>query len=91
MCRLDQFFTKPHITLSCWESLCPVLYKLTGEKINDPYFIEPSAGDGAFYDLLPEKKIEPAWMFILAEKSLWSRIFLPGLTAPAFTNGRTQS
>ncbi len=49
---LDQFFTRSDIANMCWNSLCehmqedgidPALYK----------FIEPSAGLGAFYDLLP--------------------------------------
>lgn len=53
MRQLDQFFTKREIALSCWESLCPLLSELTGKTVNDLHFIEPSAGNGAFYDLLP--------------------------------------
>ncbi len=54
---LDQFFTKQYVAMLCWKSLCPVLLKLTGKKTGDLLFIEPSAGDGAFYDLLPENKV----------------------------------
>ena len=52
--KLDQFFTKPDTAHLCWNSLLPVLRTLTGKPINDLFFIEPSAGDGVFYDLLPE-------------------------------------
>ena len=51
---LDQFYTKPYVASLCWRSLCPVINKLTGKGIKDLYFIEPSVGDGAFYDLLPK-------------------------------------
>lgn len=51
---IDQFFTKPEIARLCWVSLLPVLRKLTGKTIGQLHFIEPSAGDGSFYDLLPE-------------------------------------
>ena len=50
---VDQFFTKKHIALLCWQSLMPVLRKLAGKRIGNLYFIEPSVGDGVFYDLLP--------------------------------------
>ena len=53
MQQLDQFFTKPYVALLCWDSLCPILLNLTGKNIRDLYFIEPSAGDGVFFDLLP--------------------------------------
>ena len=52
--KLDQFFTKPDIAHWCWIRLLPVLHKLTGTKIKELFFIEPSAGDGVFYDLLPK-------------------------------------
>lgn len=52
--KLDRFFTKPDIAGLCWMSLLPVLRKLTGKTIKELFFIEPSAGDGVFYDLLPK-------------------------------------
>lgn len=51
--QLDQFFTKPRVAEKCWHALQPVLAALTGKSAGDLYFIEPSAGDGNFYDLLP--------------------------------------
>lgn len=49
---LDQFNTDPKIATYCWKSLQSVMKK-RGAKIDDYKFIEPSAGTGAFYDLLP--------------------------------------
>ena len=48
---LDQFYTKPHISLQCYDKL--------KEHINVDDFdivMEPSAGTGSFYKLLPEDK-----------------------------------
>ncbi len=56
MNKLDQFFTKKVVARRCWDNLLPVLKKLTGKTKQDLFFIEPSAGDGSFYDLLPQKK-----------------------------------
>ena len=53
MQTLDQFFTKKDIARLCWEDISPVLGELTKKQIGELFFIEPSAGDGAFYDLLP--------------------------------------
>ena len=53
MKELDQFFTKPYVATLCWDSLRSILPKLTGKPIKDLYFIEPSVGDGVFFDLLP--------------------------------------
>lgn len=49
---LDQFFTRPAVAQACWESLCKHMQK-TGADITHYKFVEPSAGLGAFYDLLP--------------------------------------
>lgn len=49
---LDQFFTRPHIARKCWESLCNYMIA-DGVELSDYNFVEPSAGLGAFYDLLP--------------------------------------
>jgi len=50
---LDQFFTRPIIAEQCWESLCNYMIS-DGANISYYNFIEPSAGLGAFYDLLPK-------------------------------------
>lgn len=52
---LDQFFTRPEVARSCWKSLCEYI-KADGRKLTDYKFVEPSAGLGAFYDLLPENR-----------------------------------
>lgn len=49
--QLDQFYTSPQIAQRCFEKL---LEKLDSD-IKDTLFIEPSAGDGAFSDLLLNK------------------------------------
>lgn len=53
--ELDQFFTRPEVAKSCWKSLCEHM-KANNSKIADYTYIEPSAGLGAFYDLLPQKR-----------------------------------
>jgi len=50
---LDQFFTRPNIAKSCWNLLCNYI-KEDGNNITNYKFIEPSAGLGAFYELLPK-------------------------------------
>lgn len=52
---LDQFFTHPDIAQQCWDSL---LSYMASERLDDKNykFIEPSAGLGAFYDLLPKQR-----------------------------------
>lgn len=52
---LDQFFTRPAVAKACWESLCAYMNKV-GADISHYKFIEPSAGLGAFYDLLPDDR-----------------------------------
>lgn len=52
---LDQFFTKPDIAKYCWQSLTDYIKNHKG-KIADYTFVEPSAGLGAFYDLLPDDR-----------------------------------
>jgi len=52
---LDQFFTRPSVAKACWESFCKHL-KEAGVDILHYNFIEPSAGLGAFYDLLPDNR-----------------------------------
>ena len=52
---LDQFFTRTHIAKACWLSLRNYM-KANKAKETDYKFIEPSAGFGAFYDLLPDDR-----------------------------------
>ena len=54
---LDQFFTKPHIAMLCWDSVKPLIVELTDRTPEKLLFIEPSAGTGSFYDVLPKVKI----------------------------------
>lgn len=54
---LDQFFTKPQIAQMCWETVCPIIMEITGVDSGKLLFIEPSAGTGSFYDLLPANRI----------------------------------
>ena len=49
---LDQFFTCPETAKKCYASLCHWM-KQDGACVENYKFIEPSAGTGAFYDLLP--------------------------------------
>ena len=49
---LDQFFTRTHIAEQCHESLLWWMAR-DGARPEDYAFIEPGAGAGAFYDLLP--------------------------------------
>lgn len=51
---MDEFYTQRPVAVQCWDSLVPVLRDLgLGDNT---FFIEPSAGDGAFYDLLPQDR-----------------------------------
>lgn len=52
---LDQFFTRPSVAESCWQSLCSYM-ESDGEDLSNYKFIEPSAGLGAFFDLLPKER-----------------------------------
>ena len=52
---LDQFFTRPDIAKKCWISFCKYI-KDSGGDLSEYKFIEPSAGKGAFYDLLPNER-----------------------------------
>ncbi len=52
MKELDQFYTKKEIAILCWQHFTDLLPTLN-KTVNDFYFVEPSAGTGAFYELLP--------------------------------------
>ena len=61
---LDQFFTKPDIASFCYRSLLEWV-RVGGDSESDYCFVEPAAGAGAFYDLLPPDRrigieIDPA-------------------------------
>ena len=49
---LDQYYTKPEAARACWETLLGAL----PVRADRARFIEPSAGDGAFFDLLPARR-----------------------------------
>lgn len=49
----DQFFTPVDIAEKCWDKF----KEITKVTLNEYTFIEPSAGDGSFFKLLPEKSI----------------------------------
>ncbi len=52
---LDQFFTRADVAKKCWKSFCDYI-TADGADISNYKFIEPSAGMGAFYDLLPNNR-----------------------------------
>ncbi len=52
---LDQFYTEPSVAKYCTDSLMHYLEK-EDVNINDYTFIEPSAGNGSFLNLLPKNK-----------------------------------
>lgn len=52
---LDQFFTKKEIAESCYKKLLLFLSK-EGVQREDCLFVEPSAGCGSFFDLLPQNQ-----------------------------------
>lgn len=54
--KLDRFFTKPEIARRCYEDLLEHISS-NGDNIDDYVLVEPSAGNGAFADLLPANSI----------------------------------
>ena len=52
---LDQFYTKSEVASACWEHFTDTLSTLN-RSLSDLFFIEPAAGTGAFYKLLPPEK-----------------------------------
>lgn len=52
---LDQFFTKPEVAEQCYRQFCDFLQS-RGEDVSTFTHIEPSAGQGAFYRLMPENR-----------------------------------
>ncbi|MYA98286.1 hypothetical protein F4X90_01205 [Candidatus Poribacteria bacterium] len=52
---LGQFYTKSEVAEACWEHFTNTLSTLNRNP-SDLFFVEPAAGTGAFYKLLPSKK-----------------------------------
>ncbi len=49
---LNLFYTKPKIAALCWENFLETLPSIN-KTVSDLFFVEPSAGTGAFYRHLP--------------------------------------
>lgn len=52
--ELDQFYTKRAIAVECYAQLIGFLNE---KSIDQTFWLEPSAGAGAFYSLLPENRL----------------------------------
>ena len=52
---LDQFYTQPEVARRCWHTLMRVAKQLQLD-LAKYWFIEPSAGCGCFYQLLPPRR-----------------------------------
>ena len=52
---LNLFYTKPEVAASCWEYFLETLQSIN-ITVSDLFFLEPSAGTGAFYEHLPAKR-----------------------------------
>ena len=52
--KLDQFYTNTNIAESCFADLIGIL---KNKNIKNPVWLEPSAGNGAFYSIMPEPKL----------------------------------
>ena len=52
---LDQIYTKPEVAGICWKYFTETLSTLN-RNLSDLFFIEPAAGTGAFYELLPSQR-----------------------------------
>lgn len=75
--ELDRFFTRPEVAKECHADLLSVMRE-DGAEMGDYRFVEPSAGSGAFYELMPKGRrigidIVPAANGILCQDFLsWS-------------------
>ncbi len=52
---LDRFFTRPGIARKCHEDFLRIMTEDNADQ-SHYNFVDPSAGDGAFYDLLPNDR-----------------------------------
>ena len=50
---LDQFYTRPEIARQCYEHLAGVMGD-DAAPLDDYWYVDPGAGEGAFFDLMPE-------------------------------------
>ena len=48
----DQFYTNPEVAANCFNIVQDIIKEL---NIKDPFYIEPSAGTGSFFDLMPQQ------------------------------------
>lgn len=77
---LDQYYTNEHVARVCYRKVIDFLRE-DGIEIEDCFFIEPSAGDGSFYKLLPSNSrlgIDICPMFQGIEKKdflTWEPVF----------------
>ncbi len=53
--ELDQYFTKKSVASDLFNKVCDVISKYE-KSISDFHWIEPSAGNGVFFNLLPKNK-----------------------------------
>lgn len=51
----DQYYTKPQTAKDCYAMFCATTRRL-GLDLSKYHFIEPAAGGGGFYDLLPPRR-----------------------------------
>ena len=53
--ELDQFYTKPTVAKQCWKYLLTAIGRLNAKQ-SDFWFVEPAAGCGCFYQILPPQR-----------------------------------
>ena len=53
--ELERYFTRPEVAQKCWDSLLKIMTQ-DYAPLSHYTFLEPSAGKGVFYDLLPKNK-----------------------------------
>lgn len=53
--NLDQFYTHPIVAHECWTSLLSAMHE-DHAKTDDYVFVDPGAGLGVFYDILPSTR-----------------------------------
>lgn len=54
---LDQYFTSPIVAQRLFQKTYEIIHQYEGDQISSYTWVEPSAGDGCFYDCMPEKRI----------------------------------
>jgi hypothetical protein len=53
---LDQYFTKPIVAKNLFEKAKEIIKKYENAKLQKFTWLEPSSGDGVFFNLLPKNK-----------------------------------